>query len=429
MMLKRKLAAGLAIAMLSGMVSGSMGTVFAEEEPVTIKFVGYANSVAGFEARAQEFMAQHPDIIVEVQGIPANSWGELMQAISVNIAGGDIPDIADIASEGQRAFAASGLIAPIDEYLERDREELQETLDGIDPALMETMKYNGETYCLPTVWNNMLLYYNKNVLERFGIEEPEAGWTIDDFIEICQKVTSENDGTNDTYGYAFGNGYFTTLVPWIFAAGGNVLNDDWTESRLTDPDTMAGIQLLYDFVYKYNISPKLDAGVGDFDLFVQDRLAFMGGGMWNVNSLRNAGFSVEDYDVIEFPLVKEDKPVIGVGGCPIFAASEHKDAAWEFAKFLSGKEFQETFVVEDGWSIPSVKSAADALAAKDFAPEHSELFYASAQKGVMVPAPEEYSAIEAVLLREFSSVMANMKTVEEAMADAEAEINAEIANR
>ena len=164
MMLKRKLAAGLAIAMLSGMVSGSMGTVFAEEEPVTIKFVGYANSVAGFEARAQEFMAQHPDIIVEVQGIPANSWGELMQAISVNIAGGDIPDIADIASEGQRAFAASGLIAPIDEYLERDREELQETLDGIDPALMETMKYNGETYCLPTVWNNMLLYYNKIII-------------------------------------------------------------------------------------------------------------------------------------------------------------------------------------------------------------------------------------------------------------------------
>ena len=123
-------------------------------------------------------MSQRSDIKVEVQGIPANSWGELMQAISVNIAGGDVPDIADIASEGQRSFAASGIIIPIDEYLERDKEEMKETLDEIDPALMETMKYDGKTYCLPTVWNNILLYYNKNVLERFNIPEPESGWTI-----------------------------------------------------------------------------------------------------------------------------------------------------------------------------------------------------------------------------------------------------------
>ena len=447
-MLKRKLALFLAAAMLIGAMSGcsgspqggesSSGTSSTEgeassqeenQEQVTIKFVGYANSAGDFEKRAQEFMAGQPNIKVEVQGIPANSWGELMQAISVNIAGGDVPDIADIASEGQRTFATSGMIIPIDDYLERDKDELKDTLDQIDPALMDAMKYDGKTYCLPTVWNNMLLYYNKNVLERFNIPEPESGWTIDDFIEICQMVTSENSGTNDTYGYAFSNAYFTTIVPWMVTAGGNVLNDDWTESRLTDPDTLAGVQLLYDFVYKYNISPKIDAGVGDLDLFVQDKLAFMGAGMWQVNALRNSEFPVEDYDVIDFPIVKEDKAVIGIGGAPIFSASENKDAAWEFAKFLSSKDFQDTFIANDGWSIPSVKSAADILASKDFAPEHSQLFYDSAQKGVLVPAPQEYGTIESVLLREFGAAMANMKSMEEAMAAAEEEINAEIAKR
>ena len=68
-------------------------------------------------------MSQRSDIKVEVQGIPANSWGELMQAISVNIAGGDVPDIADIASEGQRSLRPPVLFIPIDEYLERDKEE------------------------------------------------------------------------------------------------------------------------------------------------------------------------------------------------------------------------------------------------------------------------------------------------------------------
>ena len=37
----------------------------------------------------------------------------------------------------------------------------------------------------------------------------------------------------------------------------------------------------------------------------------------------------------------------------------------------------------------------------------------------MVPAPQEYGAIESVLLREFGAAMANMKTMEEAMAAAE----------
>ena len=105
--------------------------------------------------------------------------------------------------------------------------------------------------------------------------------------------------------------------------------------------------------------------------------------------------------------------MIGVGGAPIFAASEHQDAAWEFAKFLSSKDFQDTFIVEDGWSIPAVKSAADTLAAKDFAPLMPTCF-TLLQKGVMVPAPQEYGAIESVLLREFGAAMANMKTMEEA---------------
>ena len=47
----------------------------------------------------------------------------------------------------------------------------------------------------------------------------------------------------------------------------------------------------------------------------------------------------------------------------------------------------------------------------------------------MVPAPQEYGAIESVLLREFGAAMANMKTMEEAMAAVEEEINAEIAKR
>ena len=386
-----------------------------------IKFVGFAGSAGAFEARAAEFMKTHPEIKVTVEGVPATSWGELMQAIAINIAGGNAPDIADIASEGQRAFADNNIITPIDDYLARDQAELQETLADIDPRLLDALKIDGKSYGLPTVWNNMVIYYNKRVLQEAGLEPPTANWTIDDFISMSQQVTASSD---DKWGYAFGNGYFVTLVPWMLVNDGNVLTDDWTQSRLTDPNTVAAVQLLHDFVYKHEISPKLDVGVSDFDLFVQNKLAFMGAGMWQVNGLKNANFPADDYDVVPFPKVKTSKTVIGIGAAPIFTASQNKDAAWEFAKFLTSKDFQETFIAADGWSIPATRGAFAKIQERPDFPANGSIFYDSARDGVLVPAPKQYGAIEAALMREFGAAMANAKTVEEALAAAEAEVNA-----
>ena len=49
------------------------------------------------------------------------------------------------------------------------------------------------------------------------------------------------------------------------------------------------------------------AGVLISFLFVQNKLAFMGAGMWQVNGLKLAKFKAEDYDVINFPKVKTNQ--------------------------------------------------------------------------------------------------------------------------
>src|SRR4051794_10776368 len=89
-----------ATATVPAAATATQGTGAAAGEPVEIKFVGNAGAVGSFQARADEFMKTHPNIKVKVEGVPANSWGELLQAIAINIAAGDIPDVADIASEG-----------------------------------------------------------------------------------------------------------------------------------------------------------------------------------------------------------------------------------------------------------------------------------------------------------------------------------------
>lgn len=41
------------------------------------------------------------------------------------------------------------------------------------------------------------MFVNKTLLQKEGIEIPNNDWTLDDFYEICQKVT--RDSNNDRY--------------------------------------------------------------------------------------------------------------------------------------------------------------------------------------------------------------------------------------
>ncbi len=388
-----------------------------------IVFACNAGYQLDFEKRVKEFNKIHPEIEVEVQGIAAASWGEMLQTIANDIALGVGPDIADIASEGMYAFAESGLHEPLDSYIERDAEELKETLDNVDENIVNAHKIGGKTYSLPTVWNNMVIFYNKNVLKAKGLEEPTAGWTTDEFLEMCKTVSAGNTGgNNDVYGYAYYNNYFTTLEPWMRAFDSSILTDDWSASNVESENSKKALKFLYDMVNTYKVSPSV--GTSDIDLFVQDKLAFMGCGLWYVESLKVMGFDVEDYDVVPFPSdTGELRSVIGVGGTPIFKNSKNKEAAWTFAKFLAGKDFQEDYLSENIWAIPSVKTAADIMCTKPNVPANAEIFYESAAYGKYVPAPAQYTAVESAILREFGAYIADVKSLDEAAAAAAKSIN------
>lgn len=117
---------------------------------------------------------------------------------------------------------------------------------------------------------------------------------------MCKTVSAGNTGgNNDVYGYAYYNNYFTTLEPWMRAFDSSILTDDWSASNVESENSKKALKFLYDMVNTYKVSPSV--GTSDIDLFVQDKLAFMGCGLWYVESLKVMGFDVEDYDVVPFP--------------------------------------------------------------------------------------------------------------------------------
>lgn len=382
--------------------------------------------LSDFETRLAEF-TKETGIKVRVEGIQANSWGELAQQMATSAYSGDLPDCGDIATEAMASMIAADLIVPIDEYLERDAEELQESIAEMSPILYNAHKYNGKMYSLPTTWNNMCLYYNKNVLKAAGVEPtdpnyPHDGWSIENFLYCCDKITANNvaSGANNKYGYKIQNQYFLTIEPWLNAYGASILTADWKSSEINSQAAKDCFSMLHGMMNASDASkqysPKF-GGTAEFDLFYSNRLGFMANGLPYVYNLYTGGFNnsqgdpsklKEGYDVVSFPSTDgKVHTTIGVGACPIFKTSEHKEEAWQLAKFLSSKKFQEEFLTENIWAIPSIGSAAKILESKPFYPDNGQLFYSSLENATVVPAPMAYSAIELEVRKWFGGYMAN----------------------
>ena len=131
-----------------------------------VTFVIWADAVetASWEPIVAAFNTVQPNIAVEVQAVPAESWAGFFDAVSTRIAGGQVPDVMRVATEGQRLFASRGLVEPLDAYIERDRSELEDFFADVHPNLMEWTRAlsstDGQTYYLPHGFNTMCLWYS-----------------------------------------------------------------------------------------------------------------------------------------------------------------------------------------------------------------------------------------------------------------------------
>jgi multiple sugar transport system substrate-binding protein len=104
--------------------------------------------------------------------------------LPVAIAGGAPPDVVWMDWISTGSYAVQGVIVNLEEIMKRENKLAAYSKDFF-PALWETSKTNGQIYALPFDTNNMLMYYNRDILGKYGIPDPDENWTWDDFVKIA----------------------------------------------------------------------------------------------------------------------------------------------------------------------------------------------------------------------------------------------------
>ena len=168
----------------------------------------------GYKELIDMFNAEYPDVKVEIEAIPWDSWQAKVQAA---VAGEQV----DLVLHGA---TTADVVLDLTEYLAADP-ELADVLTATDPR--RTDENNYDKLAITGIPYTVSVYYavlDTKIFEHYGVELPSSDWTWDDLLAIAQQLTGTDPVTGaQTYGVKpFGSNdsnIWKSYMSYCFAKG------------------------------------------------------------------------------------------------------------------------------------------------------------------------------------------------------------------
>ena len=191
--------------------------------PGGIDYWQYNAQVKDVEAKQVDiFMQQNPAI--KVNYVVNSNFSDYFTKIDTSFAGGVPPDVWNTAPTYYFEYIQSNDLVRLDPLIQRDLDLTQfytETLNQWDAPPGSGMKYG-----IPRDWVINVLYYNTDLLQRYGVQPPTDDWTWDNLRDAAAKITNDTgDGSTAHYGVS-GWPFNDTIL----ANGGTILNQQRTRA-------------------------------------------------------------------------------------------------------------------------------------------------------------------------------------------------------
>jgi multiple sugar transport system substrate-binding protein len=377
----------------------------------------------------QGWNAAQPDIQVEINVVPFSADAAYAEKMTAAAAAGTPPDIF-LDPAGSWAYGLDLAIA-LNDYMERDGI----TMDDYYPGAVERTIWHGDYYGIPFNMDTRGLWWNKDLFEQAGLDPEKPPKTWDELYAACEKLNKTSDDPAEEV-MGFLPRYDQAMYySFIYQNGGRVQS---LEMECKPPellfDSENGKQALefmkrlvdlnggYENQEAFNSS---FTGAAN-DAFYMGQLAMMYTGPWRLPDIRkyvpemNWGLDIEPIG----PMA--DGPTTLVGGFEVSIPklSKSYDAAWELLKLLGTLDVQ----------IPMSKAAGNTPGHKvpDDDPYLTQddkvaFFVKAGEWGASFPeAPWSFPLFFAVGQDAVDEVFTEVKTVDEALADARVKVQAEI---
>ncbi len=264
--------------------------------------------------------------------------------ISAAVPRGKGPDVFIYAQDRLGGWIEAGkTVEPIDFYLD------DETKGRFIPTTLQAMTYRGSVYGLPLNYKVLTLIYNKKL-----IKEPPR--TTAEMVTLAKKLTDRNAGH---FGLAYSYSDFYYHAALMNAFGGRVF-DQGTRPTLDAPENVKSFELLMKWLDKDKILPAEPSTALITALFNEGKAGMVFSGPWFLGEIAKG----VDFGLARLPSVSEAggapmRPWMTVEGVYVAAPSAQKEAAYDFAKYLTDVEAAKVMALEGRQSPANAKVYAD----------------------------------------------------------------------
>jgi len=150
------------------------------DEPVTIEWWHIQNNDPGlsmWEDVAHEFEADHPNVSIDITVYENEAF---KTAIAPRLQAGDPPDLF-------QSWGGGGLVEQVDADLVQDiSDDVAPWIDNLNPAAVELYQVDGVQYGIPFDLGMVGFWYNRDLFEQAGIDEPPTTW--DELLDDVQTL-------------------------------------------------------------------------------------------------------------------------------------------------------------------------------------------------------------------------------------------------
>jgi raffinose/stachyose/melibiose transport system substrate-binding protein len=298
-----------------------------------VNFLDETTETTALERSVQDivhgFENQNPNIDVQREAMTTE---DIRTVIKTSLQSEQPPDVFsyDTGPGFGGILADAGLLRPMESaYKENGWDIYDWAKQGVT--------YNGTVYGVPDRLDEIIVYYNRSLFKRLGVEEPK---TVDDLRGIAGELKGRgiiplSFGNREQWpaGHLFSIGASNSL-------GREGLDDIlYGDGRWDTPQVGEAIDLIFrDFVESgyYPKSPNATTYDGANTLFYSGEAAMLPTGTWLVSEIVQA---VQDFEVGFFPFPSIGgsgiSPPVGVGaGLFVAADAKNPEGAIKFIDYL-----------------------------------------------------------------------------------------------
>ncbi|SOD58525.1 carbohydrate ABC transporter substrate-binding protein, CUT1 family [Streptomyces zhaozhouensis] len=369
---------------------------------------------ASYAAELGAAFEERTGVGLDVQFI---QWADAHDRITTAMAGGELPDVAEIGTTWAPEFGAAGALADLAPRIEADG-----LGEDLLPGLYDAGTVDGATYGMPWYAGVRALLYRADVFAEHDLRPPTT-WE-----ELREVGLALREAEPEMIPFPVAGGSEYGLDPFIWGAGGEIAEPDgdggW-RATVNEPEAVEGIAFYTSLATEHGLSvaaAETWLETDQLESFQNGEAAMVINGNWTVTTLveSDPGWA-ERIGVVPIPGPEGGLSPSFVGGSLLgdFQSAD-PDLAWELISLMTQGEFAGRWAESSGYFpgrqslVEEVRAAGEPLVAP-FARQMLEA-------GASLPVTDRYGTIqgEQLLPRMLQSILSGEATVREAADEAAA---------